>query len=181
MQKNAMKVTNRPNANGHFIKLAKEYGIRLESAYIVRKGVKYQQDKGFLTKKWGCYGRDEKGLFYCDEFHTNPNYKGKKPPKLRVWRLVDMAFDYATATGGKEWVCGYEQNTTTARIIYTWKNMGCPTPLAYKNLDCKKNNAIAHKIVYGKRNAQKTTMWGADEFCDWQKENASMVTYCKKK
>ena len=165
-----MKVTNRPNANGHFVKIAKDYGIRLESAYTIRNGVKYQES-GFLTKKWGVYGRDEKGLFYCDNFDGY---------KLRLYRLVHYPRVKGTNIDGyAKWEVSYERNATTSRIIKVWKKFDCPTPLAYKDLDCKKNNAANHKILYGKRDNQKSTTWGNDDVCNWTSENNNMVGVCQ--
>lgn len=155
-----MKITNKPNANGHFIKLCNAYGIRL--------------DGNFLTKKYSIYGRDEKGLFYCDMF---PNYNGKKTPKLKVWRYVAQHFDWGTLHSDAKWVCSEESGSTVARIWHLYNKMGRLRPLAYKDLDCKRNNKIQHSILCGnaKHGKQKRSPWGTEDFCSWKKENAGMI------
>lgn len=158
MQNHAMKITNKPNANGHFIKVCNAYGIRL--------------DGNFLTKKYSIYGRDEKGLFYCDYF---PNYNGKKTPTLKVWRLVAQPFDWGTLHSDAKWECAEENGSTAARIWHLYNKMGRLTPLAYKDLDCKKNNRVTHKLHYGKRSSQKVWTGGMTEICSWKKENAGMI------
>lgn len=163
MQNQAMKITNKPNANGHFVKLCNAYGIRL--------------DGNFLTKKYSIYGRDEKGLFYCDCF---PNYNGKKTPSLKVWRFVAQPFNWGTLHSDAKWECNEESGSTVARIWHLYNKMGRLTPLAYKDLDCKKNNRITHKLNYGKRNSQKVWTGGMTEICSWKKENPEMIETVKK-
>ena len=175
MQKSATKITN-----GHFIKVCNAFGVRL-----FFDGQSFYRNGEFLTKKYGIYGRDEKGIFYCDVF---PKKYNGKTPSLKIWRPIWHDREWGTGNVGYKWECHEEKSSTSERIWHLYNKFGCKKPQALKDQDFKRNNKITQfNVTYGKRfsatgkpNSQK--VWNGDkgDFCNWNEENAGIIETVKK-
>ena len=108
-----------------FVKLAKDFGKRL--------------DGNKEAKKNSIYGRDEKSLFYCDRFPKN--YQGNNP-KLKIYRFLYQSSNEMKKAGAV-WVLKEECSDTTKNIWKVYCENGRKEVLNRFNMNFKRNNDIS--------------------------------------